>query len=412
MLPRKPVIWLLMCIGGLLINSAAAHNNLYSEPTSISDVEVNCNSDNILITLHASSEFNGLIYPKGLARNSSCMVEYTDALGQITYQMPLHSCNTMANDVSDGVEYFNTVVVQPHRRLVTNQGRGFHIRCRYQTKDKTISNGGVNVSDLYALPFDVAAELPASSMKIYVGDGRQLHQAENVKIGDELRMVIAIESQAVYGLKVTDCLVRDGLNWGDQQLINSFGCAVDRELMGELEYAADKTMATVRFQAHKFPYTSSVYYQCNVRLCIKNNGGCDDVPPLCTSDGRNIRHRKKRQNNPKEITEEGNLNDLNEADPQDLSVSVYSGFHVNDPEDQEVEELSPAAESTENSQAFCISARLFAIIIAIVGIILMAAVILLVVFLVQRRRRRKDVSTTAGSSIYSGPYSNHAYSSS
>ena len=39
-----------------------------------------------------------------------------------------------------GVEYFNTIVVQPHLKLVTNQGRGFHIRCRYTTKDKTISN--------------------------------------------------------------------------------------------------------------------------------------------------------------------------------------------------------------------------------------------------------------------------------
>jgi hypothetical protein len=43
-----------------------------------------------------------------------------------------------------GIEYFNTVVVQPHLKLVTNQGRGFHIRCRYTTKDKTISNN-VNV---------------------------------------------------------------------------------------------------------------------------------------------------------------------------------------------------------------------------------------------------------------------------
>ena len=38
----------------------------------------------------------------------------------------------------DGLEYFNTIVVQPHRKLVTNQGRGYHIRCRYQTKEKTL----------------------------------------------------------------------------------------------------------------------------------------------------------------------------------------------------------------------------------------------------------------------------------
>jgi len=43
-----------------------------------------------------------------------------------------------------GIEYFNTIVVQPHLKLVTNQGRGFHIRCRYTTKDKTISNN-INV---------------------------------------------------------------------------------------------------------------------------------------------------------------------------------------------------------------------------------------------------------------------------
>ena len=39
----------------------------------------------------------------------------------ITYILPLRSCNTMSTDVEEGMEYFNTVVVQPHRKLVTNQ---------------------------------------------------------------------------------------------------------------------------------------------------------------------------------------------------------------------------------------------------------------------------------------------------
>ena len=41
---------------------------------------------------------------------------------------------------NDGVEYFNTIVVQPHRKLVTNQGRGYHIRCRYRTESKTLKS--------------------------------------------------------------------------------------------------------------------------------------------------------------------------------------------------------------------------------------------------------------------------------
>ena len=64
--------------------------------------------------------------------------------GEISYELPLRSCNTMSTDVNDngvaGLEYFNTVVVQPHRKLVTNQGRGYHVRCRYRIKEQTLTN--------------------------------------------------------------------------------------------------------------------------------------------------------------------------------------------------------------------------------------------------------------------------------
>ena len=46
--------------------------------------------------------------------------------------------------------------------------------------------------------------------------------------------------------------------------------------MPPFEYDVNKTSAMVKFQAHKFPYTSSVYYQCNVRLCLRT-GGCEEV---------------------------------------------------------------------------------------------------------------------------------------
>lgn len=57
---------------------------------------------------------------------------------------------------------------------------------------------------------------------------------------------------------------------------------------------------------------------------------------------------------------------------------------------------------------FCISQRSFAIGIAIAGLILMTAVVVAIMILVSKRRR-KNLSTT-GSSIYSGPYTNTAYS--
>lgn len=113
-------------------------------------------------------------------------------------------------------------------------------------------------------------------MKIYSHE----KLAENVKIGDPLKLMINIDKQESYGLHITDCLVRDGIGWGEQKLIDSHGCPLDQEILGPFSYDSDRTMATVAFPAHKFPYTSSVYYQCNVKLCSLGEDNCHKVSTL------------------------------------------------------------------------------------------------------------------------------------
>jgi len=383
------------------------------------DVGVLCNSEDITLSLRVSSDyFNGMIYPKGLSKNSTCMTEYIQQEGLITYSLPLRSCNTMSTDVAEGMEYFNTVVVQPHRKLVTNQGRGYHVRCRYQTQEKTLTNhfnvrfkwsdpahNRLGVSSLGTTPLTATAAMPASSMRIFYGEASEGLVAENVKIGDPLTLVISIDEQDIYGMHVTQCLVRDGLGWSEQGLINEEGCPQDYEIMGELEYSSSKTTALVKFQAHKFPYTSSVYYQCNVKLCIKHAGGCDQVPPVC-ENGINI-VRKKRQ--VVELDERNN--DVYDLVEREETIKVYSGLYVNeasDLEDDFTESLDQPDVSVYDPNTFCISQRSFAIGIAIAGLILMTAVVVAIMILVSKRRR-KNLSTT-GSSIYSGPYTNTAYS--
>ncbi|XP_064472273.1 cuticlin-1-like isoform X2 [Ornithodoros turicata] len=399
-----PVICVLLLLG-LHRCSGHEHDGVTAkiEGDEASGVNIECNSNNIQVTLDAPLDFNGMIYPKGLSKNSTCMAEYSNVHDKVVYTLPLRSCNTMSTDVDDGVEYFNTVVVQPHRKLVTNQGRGFHIRCRYQTKEKTITNF-FNVSMLGTTPLVATAPMPGCTMKIFVGDSEEEVVAENVKIGDPLTLVIAIDPQEVYGMRVTNCLVRDGLNWGEQPLINNEGCPVDGEILGPFDYTLNKTRASVTFQAHKFPYTASVYYQCNVRLCLKASGGCDDVPPLCDDTRHNLRRRRR------DVDGKGDLKDLEkqEQDVRDLSIEVFSGLYVNEVSDLEESEVTAQPSSLPEDQ-FCVSTRKFAIGIAIAGVLLMLAVLLLVACILHRRRRRKG-SSTAGSSIYSGPYSNHAYS--
>lgn len=112
----------------------------FTDDNPLSDVNIECNSNNIRVKIVTGADFNGMIYPKGLSKNSTCLVEYNHAGSTVEYTLPLRSCNTMNHDINDGVEYFNTVVVQPHSRLVTNLGRGFHVRCRYETKNNTINS--------------------------------------------------------------------------------------------------------------------------------------------------------------------------------------------------------------------------------------------------------------------------------
>jgi hypothetical protein len=84
---------------------------------------------------------------------------------------------------------------------------------------------------------------------------------------------------------------------------------------------------------------------------------------------------------------------------------------VNEAQDLDAEEfdsLDDTIVSEYDPNHFCISQKSFAIGIAIAGLILMAAVVVAILILVSKRRR-KNLSTT-GSSIYSGPYTNTAYS--
>lgn len=422
-LTRTPIkmAYLLLFLGIMSsVSNAQRHNGLESDKLekdpeiikqeSVTNVRVKCNSEDITITVTtAGDQFNGMIYPKGLSKNSTCMTPYVQANSTVDYVLPLRSCNTMNTDVAHGVEFFNTIVIQPHRKLVTNQGRGYHIRCRYRTEEKRLL-GTFNVGELGTTPLTATAAMPGTSMKIYYGEPVEGAVAESVKIGDPLTLVVSIDNQDIYGMHVTECYVRDGLGWSEQQLINEEGCPLDDEIMAAFEYSSSKTTALVHFQAHKFPYTPSVYYQCNVRLCIRHAGGCDDVPPICENGENIVKRRRKRQTRVIDETQ----GDLYDTDREDLKVKVYSGLYVNEASDLDDAFLDNELPTEISSKAYdpstiCIPQRDFAIGIAIAGLLLIVAVIAAILILLTKRRRRKDLSTT-GSSIYSGPYTNTAYS--
>lgn len=149
-------------------------------------------------------------------------------------------------------------------------GRGYHVRCRYKSREAAATDASALSSKRKLSPqpyksddvndeqhhqedasdrrdygrslgkfndedadhaavaanaiasYDVSDDvpMPGCHMKIFNEDEKI---AENVKIGDTLTLVINIDKQDIYGLHVTDCIVRDGLGWGEQKLVGEYG---------------------------------------------------------------------------------------------------------------------------------------------------------------------------------------------
>lgn len=62
------------------------------------DITIECNNKEISVTIDTKSKsFTGIIYPKGLSKNSSCMAEFDYEKSPVVYKLPLRSCNTMSS---------------------------------------------------------------------------------------------------------------------------------------------------------------------------------------------------------------------------------------------------------------------------------------------------------------------------
>ena len=66
---------------------------------TIKSVRILCNSNDIVVSIDTNAAFNGMIYPKGLSKNSSCMAEFKEQISPVLYKLPLKSCSTMSSEM-------------------------------------------------------------------------------------------------------------------------------------------------------------------------------------------------------------------------------------------------------------------------------------------------------------------------
>ncbi|KAH1007659.1 hypothetical protein HUJ04_004866 [Dendroctonus ponderosae] len=72
----------------------------YANEINDADVRVDCNSDEIVVNIGTrTGRFNGMIYPRGLSKNTHCLSEWVQRKAPITYTLPLRGCNTMSTEL-------------------------------------------------------------------------------------------------------------------------------------------------------------------------------------------------------------------------------------------------------------------------------------------------------------------------
>lgn len=84
---------------------SVSDENLTAAEINDADVRVDCNSDEIIVNIGTrNGRFNGMIYPRGLSKNTHCLTEWVQRKAPITYTLPLRGCNTMSTELVSTVK--------------------------------------------------------------------------------------------------------------------------------------------------------------------------------------------------------------------------------------------------------------------------------------------------------------------
>uniref|UniRef100_A0A7I4YZS4 ZP domain-containing protein n=1 Tax=Haemonchus contortus TaxID=6289 RepID=A0A7I4YZS4_HAECO len=191
----------------------------------------------------------------------------------------------------EGMILSTVLVISFHPLFITKADKMFTVRCVYKELSQTIT-ARLQVSMLPSEQLPTGSASPVCSYTIRRDslDGEILTYA---KVGDQVVHRWNCDTDE-FGILVHSCVVEDGQ--GQKELIvDEQGCHTDRLLLGDPTYVAALNMAYREASIFKFADRISVRFRCEIRLCLKFDGGCEGItPPLCNSDSDPPKNVSKR----------------------------------------------------------------------------------------------------------------------
>uniref|UniRef100_A0A914UV67 ZP domain-containing protein n=1 Tax=Plectus sambesii TaxID=2011161 RepID=A0A914UV67_9BILA len=244
--------------------------------------------------------FTGKVYVKGHYNNPECRVDYSKPsedgrpLGGIKLSHGACDMDRQRMISPQGMQFSAVLVVSFHPLFITKIDRAFNIKCMYRELTRTVSSQ-LEVSMLTTTQLEHTFPMPSCTYTIRKDeiDGEILRYA---RVGEQVVHRWECQSE-VYGILVHSCFVEDGQ--GEKQLIvDKSGCHTDRFLLGDPTYVEALNMAYRESHVFKFADRVAVRFQCEIRLCLKEDGGCNGItPPACSDANRRPSERLTQPDN-------------------------------------------------------------------------------------------------------------------
>lgn len=282
-----------------------------------SELFVMCLADGIQVELQLGG-FDGIIYVKGHSQDPKCrkLVMSSNPNEFVDFKVQFGHCDL----IHRGGEASFVLVIQKHPKLVTYRARAYHVKCVYNTGERTVTLG-FNVS-MITTSGTIAntGPPPTCLMSITALDGREVSSAE---IGQDLLLRVDVQPDSIYGGFARSCEAKTMDDEGEYQyeVTDANGCATDPSIFSDWKYDQHRKSLVARFNAFKFPSSNNLRFQCNIRVCF---GSC---PPVnCNGIDSYGRRRKRREAGAIDFISDNSTQPEEDVDPTPDQLVVSDAF--------------------------------------------------------------------------------------
>ncbi|CAI4227626.1 unnamed protein product [Auanema sp. JU1783] len=268
----------------ILISHAASN---YLENSIVGTPKVICEENDLALDIVTAKPFQGNIFVKGRAKDKSCRQSYANN-GTNSYSLPLGKCGMQRLRSANprGINFMVTVIVSFHPAgFITKNDRAFHVKCFYMEPDEIVTQG-IEVSNIPTTELSDSMSMPKCEYSVR-RDSPNGPTLTFANVGETVFHVWEC-SPADMGMLVKKCFVTDG-DGEDHAVVDFDGCSTDSFLLSELQYDQNLMRAHATSQVFKYADSNQLYFTCQVRLCQKQMGMCQDVtPPKCGADREDL----------------------------------------------------------------------------------------------------------------------------